>query len=307
MTTPPTPLEQNPSPLKVGLALGGGGVRGLAHIGVLEVLREADISYHLIAGASMGGIVGALAAAGLTPDRMAAELSERADLAQIARLVDVSLSGKALIKGARIYNYLASLIGPDLTFADLPVPLAMVAVDLYSGRPVVLREGKVVDAVRATISVPGVFEPVDWGPLRLVDGGVLDNVPVDVARGMGADFVIAVDVMPSFRYNVPGEAPRVVGMRQPRRLRNFQELVDVVTIMMSELTDLRLKDTPPDVLIEPELSPDIGLFFGFDRWEEVVEAGRRAARWALPRLRAALEGAMLRRRYAELNLSAADL
>ncbi len=209
----------------VGIALGGGGARGFAHIGVLKVLEREGIFPRLVAGTSMGGVIGAMYAAGLSATQMEAEAvkatSRRADM---IRAIDVSVSQTGLVRGARIYDYIAGVIGLETKFSDLRRPLSMVAVDLNTGREVVLHSGRVADAVRATISVPGVFRPVEIGRLRLVDGGMLNNVPVDVVRKMGADVVIAVDVLPSFTQNLPGVAPVVEPLQPKRVLRAYRDL-----------------------------------------------------------------------------------
>lgn len=272
---------------KIGLALGGGGARGLAHIGVLKVLRNEGIPVDCISGTSMGGIVGAMAAAGLSVLEMEKIAFETVTKPTDAlKLLDVSLSQNGLIKGSRVYDLMASTIGPTRTFADLQHPLAVVAVDVLTGREVVLRDGLVADAIRATISVPGVFVPVTMGPYRLVDGGVLNNVPVDVARQLGADVVIAVDVLPNFGENEPGMPPKVHRLHTRQMPRALRGLWAIQTIMISALTEYRLKETQPELILRPELPTDMDLFLGFDRPEIAIAAGVRAAQHALPQLRA---------------------
>ena len=274
---------------RLGLVLGGGGARGLAHFGVLRVLHREKIPIACIAGTSMGGLVGALFAAGVPAERVEEEVLRLSRVTEQIRLVDVDLSAAGLsIRGRRIYNFMADLLGEDLTFADLPLPLAMVAVDIRTGREVILQGGLVIDAVRATISVPGVFMPVDLGDYRLVDGGVLDNVPVDVARGMGATRTIAVDVLPSFSVNVPGRDPVETGLQLAFAPRQLTEVYHVLMIMIAALTESRLRQYPPDLLIRPALSPSITLLSGFNRAEEMIAAGEAATEAALPAIRALL-------------------
>jgi NTE family protein len=170
------------NPKKLGLALGGGGARGLAHIGILKVLENAGIQPDLLVGTSMGGMIAAMYAAGVSPADMEAEALRRCSTRQIVKLVDINPSVRGLMKGVRIYNLLADTLGPDLTFADLNLPVAMLAVDVKTGKEVVIREGKVTDAVRATISVPGVFVPFDLPPYRLIDGGVLNNLSCHLGK-----------------------------------------------------------------------------------------------------------------------------
>ena len=141
---------------------------------------------------------------------------------------------------------------------------------------VILNEGKVVDAVRATISVPVIFKPVERDNMILVDGGILNNVPTDVAKGMGADQVIAVDVMPDFSQNTPGQ-PLVVLPIDPPSLPTFlQEAFHIEYLMISAMTRCKLQANPPDVLIRPDIPAEIDLLIGYDRAQEVIDIGEQA-------------------------------
>ncbi len=281
---------------RLGLALGGGGARGLAHIGVLRVLEREAIPIACIAGTSMGGLIGALYAAGVAIDRVEAEVVRLSRLTEQLRLLDVEWSAAGLsVRGRRIYNVLAELLGEELTFADLRLPLAMVAVDIHTGRPVVLQGGLVIDAVRATISIPGIFTPVDLGGYRLVDGGVLDNVPVDVAQELGATHTLAVDVLPSFSRNRPGVAPVETGLQLAFAPQQFAEVYHVLMIMIAAVTEAQLRQYPPDLLIRPVLSPHVTLLSGFNRAEEIIAAGQTAAEDALPAIRDLLAGRLERK------------
>lgn len=273
---------------RIGLALGGGGARGLAHIGVLKVLQREQIPIDVVTGTSMGGIVGAMYAAGLPIEQMEAEALKHGDIGQIFKLVDLRLIGNGLLGGQRIKNLLAEMLGADTTFADLRLPFAVVSVDYTSGREVVLKEGKLVDAVRATMSVPGVFEPVELDGCHLLDGGVLDNVPVDVARELGAEKVIAVDVLPNFRLNEPGQAPIVPPLKPRGMPKAYRQLWHVELVMIAALTEFRLKAAQPDVIIRPELPVDMDLLTSFDRPQEAIECGEHAAEAALTQLRTLL-------------------
>ena len=275
--------EQRPT---IGLVLGGGGARGLAHVGVLRVLQQHAIPIDYIAGTSMGGLVGALYAAGLPLSVVEEEITKLSRLSEQIRLVDVSITAAGLsVRGRRIYNFMADLLGEDLTFADLRLPLAMVATDIRTGREVILQGGLVIDAVRASISIPGVFEPVELGDYRLVDGGVLDNVPVDVARGMGAERTIAVDVLPSFSRNVPGVEPVEAGLQLPFAPLYLNETYNVLMIMIAALTESRLREYPPDLLLRPIMPEGITLLSGFNRATDIIAAGEAAAVAALPAIR----------------------
>jgi len=274
---------------RLGLALGGGGARGLAHIGVLRALERAGIAVDLIAGTSMGGLIGALYCAGVPLDTVEAEVLRLGQVKEQLRLVDVSVTAAGLsVRGRRIYNMMADLLGEDLTFADLRLPLAVVATDILAGREVILQGGLVIDAVRATISVPGVFMPVDLGDYRLVDGGVLDNLPIDVARSMGATRIIAVDVLPSFSENTPGNTPVEVGLQLPFAPLFLNETYHVLMIMIAAQTESRLRQFPPDLLIRPALPSNVTLLTGFNRAAEIIAAGDAATESVLPAIRALL-------------------
>jgi NTE family protein len=265
--------------IKIGLALGGGGARGLAHVGVLKVLERLEIPIACIAGTSMGGLVGALYANGYSSQEIEAEAMEIGKITQFMRLFDIRfrLRMRGLLKGSRIYRYMTEKLGEDLTFSDLNLPLGVVTTDIASGRTVVLASGSVAAAVRATISVPAIFEPVEFGDYRLVDGGMLNNVPVDVVRGLGADVVIAVDVLPNFCANKPGEPVKVSPLKHKFLPHMFQETYNVQLIMISALTEMRLRESQPEILIRPALPDDLGLFTGFDRPNVAIAAGEEAA------------------------------
>jgi NTE family protein len=280
----PAPLEKRRK--KLGLALGGGGARGLAHIGILKVLDREKVSVDLIAGTSMGGIVGALYAAGYSAERIEAEILRISQSRrEIAKLIDLRLGAAGLVGGQRITEMLTSLLGADLTFADLRTPFAVTAVDIATGREVHLSDGKVVEAVRATMSVPGVFTPVEIGPYLLMDGGVLNNVPVDLALKLGADAVIAVDVLPNFRLNQPGQPPVVEPIQGPGLPLQLSNLWHVVLVMMAALTEFRLKAAPPDLMIRPDVPKDIDILFGFEQAAQAIAAGEQAAEAVLNDIR----------------------
>jgi NTE family protein len=179
---------------KIGLALGGGAARGLAHIGVLEVLQKEGIPIDMVAGTSAGAIVGALYAQGKDSNEiksLALEFGNR----KLAHFVDPYLPKSGFIRGRKIQDLLVSYIG-DIRFSDMKIPFACVATDVETGEEVVLDQGSVPEAVRASISIPGVFAVARWKGRYLVDGGVVNPVPVNILKGMGANFVIAVNVIP---------------------------------------------------------------------------------------------------------------
>ena len=182
----------------VGLALGGGAARGAAHIGVLKVLAEEGIPIDRVAGTSVGSVVGAAVCAGMSWQRIL-ERARRIDWPDIASL---TLPRRGFLRMDRFEGLIRDTIGVE-DFRDLAIPLSTVAVDLTTGRQVVFNLGPIARAVRASCSVPGVFEPVQEGEGVLVDGGLLNEVPADVVRAMGADVVLAVSLTADRRHDAP--------------------------------------------------------------------------------------------------------
>ena len=180
---------------KIGLALSGGAARGLAHIGVLKALEEESIPIDMIAGTSAGAVIGA----GYAKEREAAILEEIAlgvDWKKLAHLVDLNLIllWKGFVQG-QIGCAQWGIDYPLLSLEDLEIPFAVVAADVESMEEIVINNGSVIDAVRASISMPVIFTPMKWGDKFLIDGGVVNPMPVDVVRNMGAEVVIAVNVL----------------------------------------------------------------------------------------------------------------
>lgn len=176
----------------IGLALGGGSARGMAHIGILRALEELAVPVHCLAGTSSGSIIGALFAAGYSPGQLA-------DLARSTSWRDLSqllVPRRSLLGNGRMEKLLQELLHGQ-RFEQLTLPFAAVCTDLYTAEKVVLKDGSVARAVRASCSIPGIFEPLERGQQLLVDGGLVENVPVKTARELGADYVIAVDLYAS--------------------------------------------------------------------------------------------------------------
>jgi NTE family protein len=268
---------------KIGLALSGGGARGLAHIGVLKTLEREGIPVDFLAGTSMGGVIAAGYAAGLNAAYLEQEALRMSRWRNLLPLVDRSLPGLGLVRGERVRDYLADHIG-EITFDQLNIPLALVAVDLFSGKEVVLRSGVVADAVRATISLPGVFAPYPLDGQLLVDGGILNNLPADVVRSMGAEVVIAVNVSADAEL-LPYEAPEGNGrLALPQVFHMVTSLRRVVNIMAHQMADHRLAQAQPDLVLYPCLDPGVSLLGGLLRAREIVAAGETVAEEALPRL-----------------------
>lgn len=270
---------------KTGLALSGGGARGLAHIGVLKVLERENVPIHFLTGTSAGGLVGAIYAAGHSPEEIESEVLDLTAPRQLINLVDRVRPRRGLLKGPKVMEYLDHWLG-DLTFDQLDIPFAVVTVDLNTGKSVIIREGRLVDAVRATIAFPGVFSPVRQGDQLLVDGGLLENLPTGAARSLGADVVIAVDVATDERTM----ALLTGGLRRsPLIPDGLADLVEVLwrsmMVMTGEINRHSMEKAPPDLLIRPPLPPEITTFTGIDHAAAAIAAGEQAMEAAIPELR----------------------
>ncbi|MHB8709365.1 MAG: patatin-like phospholipase family protein, partial [Desulfuromonadales bacterium] len=190
-----------PLPLRLGLALGSGAARGLAHIGVLKVLDEAKIQVHTIAGTSIGAFIGALYAAGVPVQRMEA-VARELDWRKLAHLLNPTVPTSGLVDGGKLVEFMAELL-PVHSFEALRLPLAVTATDIETGEALIIRKGDLLEALRAALAFPGVFPPVRFNDRFLVDGGLCNPVPADVARHLGADRVIGVCTIPDANKQTP--------------------------------------------------------------------------------------------------------
>jgi len=249
---------------KIGLALGGGAARGLAHIGVLGVLEKEGIPVDMIAGTSAGAAVGALYAQGKSAARIK-EVALNIGWRRLVSLIDLALPKSGFIEGAKIKNLLKSIMG-DISFSELKIPLSCVATDIGSGEEVVISDGPVLEAVRASISIPVIFTAVKWRGRYLVDGGLVNPVPVSTARKMGADLVIAVNVIPTMG----------VRLQTPKETKEpgiFQSMLHSFYIATYSLVRSNLAGA--DIVIEPKL-PHIG-YGDFHRIGDSISQGEIAA------------------------------
>lgn len=301
-----------PAP-KVGIALGSGGARGWSHIGVLEVLEEAGVKISCVAGTSMGSLVGAIyAGGGLSTLR---DLAEDFDWKQVLYYFsDVTFPRSGLIDGSK----LAIFLSEHISIADiskLNIPFAAVATDVYTGKPYTFTQGNVLTAVRSSVSVPGMFTPISHGSRLLVDGGLVDPVPVRAARELGAEFVIAVDLNqgrvarskpgPHEHENQENASSSVDALRkriiEPMKKRVaglsiatvpavkkwlhseseflpsiFDVLGDSLRIMEAQISAVRLNIDKPDLVLEPEVG-QLNMM-DFAQAALAIEEGRIATR-----------------------------
>ena len=265
----------------VGLALGSGAALGLAHIGVLKALKKAEIPIDMIAGTSMGALIGACFAKE-GEISLVEEIALKTDLKQLIRLLDIKFASlkKGFIYGRRIEELLYFLIG-DVAFNELKIPLAAITTDINTGQEMVIREGSVIDAVRASISIPAIFVPVKVKDKFLVDGGLVDPVPTNVLRDMGAKFIIAVNVLTAPQRNKPDDSSQKDETLQTPNI--FNTLIQSIYIMEHEMVKLRITKMKADIMISPDVSHINA--FEFHKGREAIQAGYEAANNVLPELR----------------------
>ncbi len=272
---PAGPAPEPPRP-KVALVLGGGAARGFAHVGVIRVLEQEKIPVDLVVGTSVGSLIGAIWAA----DQNSFELEWAAFQLEKDQLLDYGLltavMGMGLAKGEKLEAFVTGHLKVK-NIEELKIPFAAVATDLNWGQEVVLDRGPVARAVRASSAIPGVFQPVTHMGKLLVDGGVVDNIPISVARRKGADVVVAVDISQNLGNT------------------HITNLVDVllqaINIMFALNVEHARKDA--DVLIQPKVG-DVAML-DFSQKKRCMEAGIAAAREAVPRVRQAIADWQARR------------
>ncbi len=304
---------------RIGLALGSGSARGWAHIGVIRALEKEGIRPDVVAGTSIGALVGAACAMGrLRELEVWVRKLTRWD---VIRFLDIRLAGGGLIEGERLRSFFLQHV-KDVPIEDLLVPFAAVTTDLRTGREVWFRQGSLVEAVRASVAVPGLFTPAHVDGAWYVDGGITNPVPVSVCRALGADVVIAVDLNtdivgrylhhahPEEKEGLLVSGPvaewlRHAAARVPDSLKEraghllstvlgprdrpglFEVVMASVNIMQARITRSRMAGDPPEALIAPRLG-SIGLL-EFERAAEAIREGRAAVRRALPAIRSVLE------------------
>ncbi len=235
--------------LKIGLALSGGAARGLAHIGVIKALEEAGIQVDFISGSSMGALIGAAYASGIPIDTLE-KVAVDTDWKTVAKLLIPGFSTSGLIDGKRVKEFLYTLYG-DKKIENLPIPYAATAADISTGKLYVINKGSLLEAVRASISIPIVFTPVKHKDIFLVDGGLVNPVPIDVVREMGADYIIAVHVIHA---GLPSEEKEYIEIENSdsdrEKLSTLENLSRQITEYLNKAKN-EADDTKPDEKTEP--------------------------------------------------------
>ncbi|MDR2861067.1 MAG: patatin-like phospholipase family protein [Syntrophobacterales bacterium] len=296
---------------KIGLALGSGSARGWSHIGVIKALKEHDIPVDIVCGSSMGAVVGGAYAAGIL--NSLEELAREFSWLDFLKFMDVSLSRRGLLSGNRITEFFRDKIS-DMDIENLPTPYGAVTVDLYTGEEIFIRKGPLLDALRASFSFPGLFTPFHKNNQWLIDGGLINPVPVSLCRAMGADIVIAVNLndeilkkrvflhsadntdtsLPSLDKHgdslmdfLTAKFPFLKRMENhdlpTEKIPNMIEvMMKSIYIMQDRITKQRMVEDPPDISITPSLS-DVSLL-NFNKARDTIEEGRRATLTKLPEI-----------------------
>jgi len=275
----------------ISLVLSGGGARGIAHIGVIEELEKQGFNIHSIAGTSMGSLVGGIYAAGKL--KIFKEWILNLDKLDVFNLIDFTLINNGLIKGDKVFNELKEFI-PEINIQDLNINYLAIAADLTNRQEIVFNEGNLLKAIRASISIPSILTPVKKDKAILVDGGVINNIPINHAKRIDNDILIAVNVnadipLPEKKKNEEEDEQsfyqslikkfnnslyKLLPNDKRNDLSHFDIMNDSFEIMRDELVKLSLKINPPDILIETPR--DICSIYDFYKADKLIEMGQKA-------------------------------
>ena len=278
---------------KVGLTLGGGGARGFAHIGVYEVLKRYKVPIDCISGCSIGAVVGAGIAQGKSAEELVNIVKEFSKHHPTG-IADIRLNNGSIFSGKKVLKSLKKLIPEDLEFKDLKIPFSVNAVDLETGEQVIFDSGPVLDAVLASSALPGIYPPVFYQDRLFVDGGIVNSIPVDVCRGMGAETIIAVDLKSYvsqqnisgliYHFYVQGKKEKKYHLKTKKSYLKEAKLrlSFPVNVMMRSLAITERKSAErimakinPEFVIHPRVS-GFGML-DFDEYEDIYVEGKRVA------------------------------
>jgi len=279
---------------KVGLALGGGGAKGFAHIGVLKILEKYNIPIDYISGTSVGALIGALYSA----EPNAKKLEKNSLETDWNEFFDYTLPSKGLIKGEKIEAFLKKKLD-DLKFKDLKIPLFITTFDIKNKQEVIFHKGDVARAVRASISIPGIFVPVENNGRILVDGGLTDLIPTEILKKEGADIIIAVNVdsIKEKKPNFDEEASSV------NEKKNVPGIVSTISksfqIMEAEASKAELNRDKADWVIDIDLEDITTL--DFSKIKEAIKKGEGKAKKSIDKLKKMVEPHPIKELLAEIN------
>lgn len=299
--------------MKKAIALGGGGAKGYAHLGVIKALKEIDVHFDIVTGTSIGSFIGAVYAGGGIEELE--KISSKINMADLPRILTPAFSKHGLLSGNYINQLLQKVISQK-KIEDLPIKYAAISVDINKGEIVKFTNGDLAKAIRSSIAIPGLFTPVIDGDRFLVDGGVMEPVPINSARRLGADIVIAVDLISDFKDfseeagtkgildDLPfkaeidhlGDYIKQIGealylFEKDKKLFNDKTVVDIVqrisVITQARLIENQIQLSSPEIVITPNVS-EIGIL-DFHKSKEGIEAGYEAAKEKLPEIKKLLK------------------
>ncbi|MBU1017714.1 patatin-like phospholipase family protein [Patescibacteria group bacterium] len=272
---------------KVGLALGGGGARGCAHIGVIKALTEAGIPIDCIAGTSIGSFIGGIYVAGDIDELERYFLKIK--WKDVVKHFDPVIPKKGFFEGGKICQLIDKLL-KHKSFQKNRIPFRAVATDLFSGKEEILKNGSLTQAIRASVAIPGIFTPVKRGSTYLIDGGVVNPVPVNVVRNMGADIVIAVDLNHNFikekmatKRSYGKDKGRIYKWLAPTHPNIIDVIESSIYMMQDKLTEKNLLIHKPDFLIRPSLRS--ASIFDFHKAKGLIEEGYKKTRLQIPKIK----------------------
>lgn len=268
--------------IKIGLALSGGGARGFAHIGVLKVFTRNKINIDCISGTSLGGIIAAAYASGYSINEIEERAIKLSRLKELMKLIDLTPGRRGLISSENVSLYLRNMFPEGCCFEQTNIPLALNAVDLIKGQDITFTHGDLLPALMASCAVPGIFPPVNYQGRKLVDGGVLNNIPVKQLFDLGADIKIAINAQidPENEHE-EDDIPLRINLPLPDYLR---DLYWSGYVMVSKLSRFQLEQYQPDLYIDTHVPANIDMFFGFTKAEEIIRAGEEETQKALPKI-----------------------
>ena len=273
---------------KIGLALGGGAAKGLTHIGVLKALEDANIPIDFVAGSSMGSLIGAAYVAGIPIDSIE-QIALNVDKKDVIKLIDPTIPTSGFINGEKIEDFLLTHIG-DKKIEDLKIPFTATAADILTGKQYIINSGDLVKAVRTSISIPAIFDPQKYHEITLVDGGLIDPIPMNAVKEMGAEFIIAVNVL--VPPDISDEATEISFVNADSILSEangtfsfiqrsesddtkdpniIQIIQKTVMISQSKIAQFQIDLYKPDLLIEPDTRYINS--WDFYKAEEAIELG----------------------------------
>ena len=282
----------------VALVLGSGGARGIAHIGAIEELEKQGYNITSIAGTSMGALVGGVYATGKLPEYK--EWLSSLDKLDVFKMVDFTFSTSGLVKGDRIFHEMQKLV-PKTNIEDLKIPFTAIATDIINKKEMIFSEGDLFEAIRASISIPSVFTPFQSNNSLLIDGGVLNPLPVNRVKRSDNDILVVVNVnafIPGYKKNakepiekknglmssdllkgIQNKISEIIPKNQKEKLGYFNLITETISLMLYQISELTLQHNQPDVLIN--ISRQACGNYDFYRAEKLIEVGRKATKKSL--------------------------